>query len=293
MPTLADLTIIETKLPRVIDGTASPQRLHAAQCLAKQDIKLKHVIRDHNGNPVDLSNPVNVTVKMYTREALMITPNVQESIGTIIDAPNGVVLINVNKEAVEVPGISKGDIMLFDQNQNLLFGNRIYLIVNSNIYSTSVSQNSPQGPPTLQEIKLFIRDSSPEEALWRGIEEFEWADIAIALERALQYFNDSPPLLAIKYNTVTFPYRFYWMLGASAVLLQTAAIHYARTHLPYQSGGVAIDDRNKFQIYQALGDRYWQEYRQWVLQTKIRMNMEGASGILGSAYRFAPTNITW
>jgi hypothetical protein len=67
-------------------------------------------------------------------------------------------------------------------------------------------------------------------------------------------------------------------------MLQIAALWYMRVHLPYQAGGLSIDDKNKAEVYWQTSQQLLQEWKQWVQFTKVRMNAEGAYMSQGSSY---------
>jgi regulation of enolase protein 1 (concanavalin A-like superfamily) len=67
-------------------------------------------------------------------------------------------------------------------------------------------------------------------------------------------------------------------------MLQMAAHRFRRNHLPYQSGGISIDDQNKFQIYDQTGQMMIQDYRQWIRAKKVEINSILAITSTGSLY---------
>lgn len=63
-----------------------------------------------------------------------------------------------------------------------------------------------------------------------------------------------------------------------------AAKHYRRNQLAYNAGGIAVDDKNKAQEYEAIGNQMLQEYMKWVKMTKVQINKEAWDGSFGSTY---------
>ena len=76
-------------------------------------------------------------------------------------------------------------------------------------------------------------------------------------------------------------------------LYQMAARHYRRVHLPYSAAGLTVDDKNKAQEYQAIGDAMWQEFAGFVTAQKVSMNASAAIGTLGSAYGLSQGLYSW
>jgi hypothetical protein len=129
--------------------------------------------------------------------------------------------INVaNQGVLAMPGISFMDFGAFDVAGNLVFTDQGYLIVNRSRWGAT---SSDMGPPSIAEIRLHIRDSDPTDALWRGVIEFDAAEMAACIERPIRYFNEAlPPLSTVKYNTANFPFRHNWLNGIVACLYEMA-----------------------------------------------------------------------
>jgi hypothetical protein len=176
------------------------------------------------------------------------------------------------------------EIGISDENGNIIFINQGYLCVNRSLWTPNGLTGFGSGPPTLAEIRLALRDSSPADNLWLGVEEFDLAEVVACIERPILYWNESPPPIPQKYNTATFPWRYYWLAGICGCLYKIAESHYMRVHLPYQAGGVSVDDKNKFREYGAKGDKFWDEYRQWTQWKKVQLNAEAAVQSVGSPY---------
>jgi hypothetical protein len=183
--------------------------------------------------------------------------------------------INVaNQGVLAMPGISFMDFGAFDVAGNLVFTDQGYLIVNRSRWGAT---SSDMGPPSIAEIRLHIRDSDPTDALWRGVIEFDAAEMAACIERPIRYFNEAlPPLSTVKYNTANFPFRHNWLNGIVACLYEMAEISYMRVHLPYQAGGLSVDDKNKFREYGAKAREKWEDFKQWTAAMKRSMNAQNA-----------------
>jgi hypothetical protein len=187
----------------------------------------------------------------------------------------------LSADSVAYPGISRADAGIFDSGGALVFTNTFYLVVNRSQFTSSVLE---QGPLSLAEIRLHLRDSGPEDNLWLGVEEFDMAEIAACIERPIRYWNEAPPPIGLYYSTASFPYRYNWLNATISGLYSLAAAHYRRVHLPVQAGGVQVDDKNKSAEYQAIADKLWSEYKDWVKLRKVQLNCEAAVQTMGSPY---------
>jgi hypothetical protein len=188
-------------------------------------------------------------------------------------------------KVTRVPGIYWEEWAAFDASGNMLFSNQVLLWVNKGLFGLSNNMSDwNKGPPSLDEIRLSIRDNSPEDNLLLDNIEFDAGEIAQAVVRPLQHWNEVPPPLRPPQDTTTFPFREHWLQGIQGYLLQTAAHNYRRNHLPYNAGGVAIDDKNKEGPYLQESRALLQEYRSWVKEKKLEINTALFTGTIGSLY---------
>jgi hypothetical protein len=265
-----------------VEGKPSWKRLKSVECKTGNPITINWTMLDKNGDPVNFSDITNATAKAKIRETLSINPTNPgiEIICNIIDATTGRVDIPLNQDVVRYPGVSVVEVAIFNQTGEIVFSNEFWLVINRSQWSSDVVS----GPPTIAEIRLHLRDSSPEDNLWRDIEEFDLAEIAACISRPVMYWNESPPPIDLIYNTSNFPFRYNWLNGITACLYQLAARWYRRVHLPYSAGGVSIDDKNKSQEYELIGQKLWEEYKIWVLHKKVQINADSAWGSVSSPY---------
>ena len=87
-----------------------------------------------------------------------------------------------------------------------------------------------------------------------------------------------------RYSPRSFPFRYHWLRATSGYLLEIAARGYARDRLAYSAGGVSVDDKNKMQDYMLLGKDLLAEWRQFIKETKVEMNVAQGWGSVGSHY---------
>ena len=129
------------------------------------------------------------------------------------------------------------------------------------------------------DVRIWLRDNDPEEN--RLIDDFEWTpeEIRHAMTLTVDYYNETPPFIG-RYDYDRFPNRFHLLQGTAANLLYMAAHRYRRNQLNYSAGGVTVDDQNKYQQYDAAGDKLWSEYKAWVSASKKAANAEQGWGTI-------------
>ena len=178
------------------------------------------------------------------------------------DAEKG--LLSVKVPSGVLPGIYRGAVQMLHDGQIIL----------SNAFRMYVSVEIGTGIPSLQEIRMYLRDSYPEEnSLLEGLE-FEDSEIVIATERALRYFNEVPPHLdTFRATTMNFPWRYHLLEGILGQLYRMAANSDRKNSLQYSAGGLSVNDNGKEQNYLQASQMHWQAYQQFVDAKKYEMNM--------------------
>lgn len=207
--------------------------------------------------------------------------------GAIVDPSTGLVRAEPLPTAiVRAAGLYLEEWAFFDNNGDMVFSNQCYLFVNRGLFglnSDPFQQNL--GPPTLSEIRLSLRDNSAADNTLLDAVEFDAAEIAQAVTRPVQYWNETPPPLRPLQTTKTFPFREMWLLGIQMNLLETAASHYRRNRLDYTAGGLSVDDKNKEGEYKAAAAQLRQQFQEMVRAKKIEINLAAFSGTIGSPYQ--------
>jgi hypothetical protein len=155
-----------------------------------------------------------------------------------------------------------------------------FLIVNPVL--TGQPQDSNQ-MLSIAEIRMTLRDVDPESNFLLDELDFKTNEIALMIRRAVDYWNETPPPVAY-YKATNFPYRYHLSLGVIGLLHQMASAHKMRNNLDYSAGGVTVADTLKWQQYENIGTRHWDEYRKWVRQIKYQKNIEGGFMQLTSGY---------
>lgn len=142
------------------------------------------------------------------------------------------------------------------------------------------------GPLTIAEIRMELRDACAEQNYLVDGLEFDDSQIAYCLRKPIDEFNERfQPKTS--YSPMNFPHRFHWSRATVAYLLEIASHGYARNHLDYAAGGVQVQDQNKFAIYGKLAVDLLGEWRQFIKERKLELNIENGFGNLGSGYNYS------
>jgi hypothetical protein len=171
------------------------------------------------------------------------------------------------------PGIYQAEMAVFaPDDDRIAYTNRFLLVVESGLFG----EYAWAGPPTLAELRLDLRDSTPlESELLDDSLAFSNVEMAVALRDVVDYWNEAlPPLDGGTFTTQNFPFRYWWKQGAKSKLFRMAAEQHRRNQVDYQAGGISYDEHGqKAQAYDAAADALWAEFKQWVTSKKISINL--------------------
>ncbi len=281
-----------------VDGVLSPGRKQAVQVAQGLAAWIEWTIRDEDGNPVDLtthgitsagsssssgsSEAGGGTVKLRLIECLSLASSATpvEIAGEAVDAATGLVRAKLTSASVAKPGVYILEWSVYHPDGDLEVVHQGSMIV----YRSLAGGAAENGPPTIAEIKLHIRDAGPEDNFLLDTVEFDLAEIAACIERPVQVWNETMSFVPRTYNTTTFPYRSRWVDACVGYLFQLAAHNYDRNLQQYQAGGTSMRDKDKGPLYTQKGQAMVQEYRQWVQTRKGQINLEAAYGSTSESY---------
>jgi hypothetical protein len=133
---------------------------------------------------------------------------------------------------------------------------------------------------TETDIRTFCMDRKELNSLLRGV---RWSteDIDNALNRCTDFFNETAPFV-VSFTPQTFPYRYTLLIGVAGHLLRSASINEASNQLDYSADGVTVQDKNKAQIFASIGNQFWEEFKDKVVNIKITINVANAFGTMPS-----------
>lgn len=299
-----ELGVITAGIPE-IDGCPVLTRVKAFIVDQGTAATLEHTFRDRSGRPVDLSDYLAASDSESLSESTSSTPGgavlrVKEwdSVGghskhrnplwTLTAEPydqsGGVLRAALDPDIVERAGLYQLSWAVLNSSGRPIAVNDGLLSVERSLYPNDPSiLYSDLGPPTVNEIRMAMRDSGRGENLL--LDDFEFGDDQIlqAIVTPVQYWNEALPPIRT-YTTRNFPFRYNWKRAIVAYLMEAAAHGYRRNRLATAAGGVSVDDQNKEREYLMEADRRLTEFRDWVLNKKTSINAGMVGGSFGSSY---------
>jgi hypothetical protein len=281
-----------------VSGQPILSRMRAVSLTQGQTTTIEWQLHDKDGAPINLtslgftnnstsSGPFQIVMRIKEQVALGIGNYGPLQVpATVKTAATGIVTVAMTANLTQLPGVYYGEMALIDtSNPNvsskMIFSNTFSVIISRSTFGNS----TPGGPPSMAEIRLHLRDSAPGESFLLDHLMFDDAEIALAITRPIQYWNEIPPPIAT-FTTQDFPYRYHWLEGICANLFFMVAEQFRRNQLSYSAAGIALDDQNKEPNYERAGQMRWQAYREWVRAQKASLNLEGGYGEVGSLYQY-------
>ena len=135
-------------------------------------------------------------------------------------------------------------------------------------------------PLTVYEVRLAMRDTCPQMNFLIDRVDFQPEEIMWAIRYPIDEWNEALPPIQL-YTCDTFPFRAHWMKAVIGRLLKMASIWLRRNDLPYQAAGLTVDDTKKWAEYEQLGEQYLQEWKEFVKNKKISINIAGGYARVG------------
>ena len=137
---------------------------------------------------------------------------------------------------------------------------------------------------TNDQVRLFLMDRKELNSLIKGV---RWSDpeIDAAINMCVDYWNSTPPFINTQ-NAATFPFRWLLLTGVAGWLLRSAAINEASNQLDYSADGITVQDKNKAEIFLNIGNMYWKEFQEKVVNIKVTQNLAGAYGTTPSELQY-------
>jgi hypothetical protein len=205
-----------------------------------------------------------------------------ETLADVEDAASGLVRIDYDSEFTRRAGIFTAEFQILES------GDRRKIIPFFFIINPSLSGAPQHTNATLSiaEIRMTMRDTDPSGNYLIDELDFKQNEIALALRRAIDYWNEARPPVATGMKTTNFPWRYHLALAVVGQLHNWAAIHKMRNDLPYSAGGVTVQDTVKWLQYREIGDKMWGEWQIWVKEKKMEININGCFRTLNSGYQY-------
>jgi hypothetical protein len=197
----------------------------------------------------------------------------------LVNASQGLIRFMIPEAVCQMSGVYQFQAAVLQDGGNVVFSDSGLISVEHGMWGNT---DQLTGPPTLEEIRMHLRDRAVENDLLADVE-FDDVEILSAIVQPVRYWNEQLPPLP-PYSVATFPFRHNWRNAIVAELLFMAAHHYVRNKMQAQSGGLSIDDKNKDKDYLAIAAHYKQEWQQFVIMKKMSINANGFYGSMGSSY---------
>lgn len=191
------------------------------------------------------------------------------------DASEGRVIISPPQEIMTIPGIYDVSLGFFDKNEKLRYTRNFYIYNEPSTWGSS----STSALPTIDTIRLNLRDSDVVENELLGDRQFGLEEICAAAIRTIEYWNNVPPITAA--DTRNFPYANLLQMGIEIHLFEILLEWYRKNRLPYNAGGISVDDMGKLNEYIAAVQSRKQEFIRLVQRTKVSENLRAAFAKLG------------
>jgi hypothetical protein len=250
-------------------------------------------IRDEKGDPYVLSDTDNRVFLVVKTDYGTKEPVINTEL-SITDAAEGRTELHMKSIDLRFAGLYIGELVVYDTTfditgsstssssgpssqileQQAVLRQFVYVEVQENMTHIEGTRIRTISIP---EIRLAIRDKCSVDNFLLDKVEFTDTEIAWAIRRPIDYWNDTPPLLKrFTYNASNFPYRYYWVEGTIAELLRVAGLNYERNDLRYSAAGLSVEDKRKAEFYLGVGDKVMNAYKNWVRMTKVSLNMTQA-----------------
>lgn len=225
---------------------------------------------------VDLTNVAEIKfiVKEMLHNAITYIDKTLPTPGTPAD---GIVTIALEPEDLPYAGMWYAAVITFDADGDKVGEYPMWFEVRKGVNSAVPGNN----PINIAEIRLMCRDSVPEMNALLLEYEFSDTEIAFCIMRPVEEWNEALPPVTT-YTGATFPWRENWRKATTGYLMRTAARKLLRDDLEYSAGGLAINDKRKWDAYAKMGDKLIEEWRTWMKQKKVQLNSQYCYGTVGS-----------
>jgi hypothetical protein len=199
----------------------------------------------------------------------------------VVDGPAGQLKLTYDVTFTRRAGIFTGQIELWEDEimQRVI---PYFVTINPNLKADSSQRGLSL---SVAEIRMAIRDVDPEANYLLDELDFSDQEIALAVRRCVDYWNEVPPPVSV-YTATNFPWRYHLSLGAAAILHNMAANQKMRNDLPYKAGGLTVQDTIKYKQYLEFHERYWKQWMDWVRAKKYQINIDTAYSSLQSGYAY-------
>jgi hypothetical protein len=213
-------------------------------------------------NPINL---VDMKVRYVIRKSLF-TEEYTEVDCSVSSVDKGLVDVFIPANIMGQPGLHLAGIQVYNLEGKLITQNPRYL----EITPSTISVNRPI---TIAEVRFALRDYPEANNLLNDVE-FSDNEIAYCITRPVDRWNSMLPDVG-RYDVHTFPWHDMHVNATIAELLKIAGYHYMRNQLPYSSGGLSVDDKNKGPAYMQMAQQELAKFEQFCMERKLEANIMG------------------
>ena len=293
-----DLDLVKEDV-EFLDGCPVLPKLQMHVTARGQGATLEKVIRDRQRKPVDLTNCLcsttesasagddtplcGIVVRFMEATGIRTADPIFEEQGFVVDAANGVVRVTLPDELVRTTSLYKSTWGIFEEGR-MTYAVEAWLLVEPSLFGFSDPTLRNQGPPTIRELRLTIRDNAPNENTLLDDVEFSDMEVGYAFLRPVREFFEFPPPLNISFTTKDFPFKEHWIKATQGYLYSMAEAWYRRNRLGTSAGGITIDDRNKEREYLRASQLMLEEWRLFLKLKKVEINAAAFTGSVNSTY---------
>lgn len=219
------------------------------------------------GEPYDLSEYDAAIVRFS--EAILSSQVLAEAEVSIVSPQDGYIRFHVPSEISSVPGLYLASIG-FKQSDKLKDVYRLWIYVEPSAWGDNANQTLPQ----IDELRTYLRDSSPIENELLDSYQYFLTDICEAILKTVQFWNNHPPYQNWR-TTQSFNYPAIMRMGIEVFLIESILEWARKNRFPYQAGGVASDDMARFDRYEQILQIKKQEFYESVLRAKAIESIAG------------------
>lgn len=198
---------------------------------------------------------------------------------TVSNAAEGKIQFEIPNEVCCSAGLYVFQAAVLQDDKRVLFADDGMVSVEHGMWGDTTSM---AGPPTIQTIRIALRDTGIENDLLQDVE-FDDTEILECIRQPVMQFNEVPPPLS-PFNCGNFPFRHHWREAIVAELLKIAAHHYVRNKMKATGGGLTVDDKAREGEYLQIAQMYQQKWETFIAGKKIEINAAGFWGSQGSTY---------
>lgn len=228
-----------------------------------------------DNSEVDPKTGVEIVIKEMPYSAPYMTT--WAVVKSTADAELGVVYIPIDEVISQLPGIWLGMAIIWEDG-DIRKHYPFYFNVTPNL-----REYNPYGCITMYEVRLAVRDTAPEINFLIDTVEFKDEEIAWAIRRPIDYWNEVPPPIQT-FTPINFPFRYHWMEAVIGELLRLVATWMRRNDLDYSAAGLTVADTKKWPDYLKMGQERQADWKEWVKHKKMEMNIADSFSSLGGYY---------